>query len=155
MFNGPSHRRATSGGWGQWATLCAYFTPSMVPFQMFTGLDDLPRFPTFICLENMNLILPAKAISDLNCITFCSDGWEMLEGASGKGGAEEATGWNRKGFSNWQRWDANEASFTRRAALYSLKCVSTDVDFVTPLCSQVVYEGLVDDIFRIKCGEYE
>lgn len=29
-----------------------------------------------------------------------------------------------------------------------------DVDFVTPLCSQVVYEGLVDDIFRIKCGEY-
>lgn len=31
----------------------------------------------------------------------------------------------------------------------------TDVDFVTPLCSQVVYEGLVDDIFRIKCGEYE
>lgn len=31
----------------------------------------------------------------------------------------------------------------------------TDVDFVTPLCSQVVYEGLVDDIFRIKCGEYQ
>lgn len=30
-------------------------------------------------------------------------------------------------------------------------CLS-DVDFVTPLCSQVVYEGLVDDIFRIKCG---
>ncbi|KAG8001175.1 Vacuolar protein sorting-associated protein 33B [Nibea albiflora] len=30
--------------------------------------------------------------------------------------------------------------------------VFADVDFVTPLCSQVVYEGLVDDIFRIKCG---
>lgn len=29
-----------------------------------------------------------------------------------------------------------------------------DVDFVTPLCSQVVYEGLVDDIFKIKCGGY-
>uniref|UniRef100_A0A8C9SLW6 VPS33B late endosome and lysosome associated n=1 Tax=Scleropages formosus TaxID=113540 RepID=A0A8C9SLW6_SCLFO len=30
-----------------------------------------------------------------------------------------------------------------------------DVDFVTPLCSQVVYEGLVDDIFRIKwCVEF-
>uniref|UniRef100_A0A3P8VQL7 VPS33B late endosome and lysosome associated n=1 Tax=Cynoglossus semilaevis TaxID=244447 RepID=A0A3P8VQL7_CYNSE len=29
---------------------------------------------------------------------------------------------------------------------------SPDVDFVTPLCSQVVYEGLVDDTFRIKCG---
>uniref|UniRef100_A0A673KAG8 Vacuolar protein sorting-associated protein 33B n=1 Tax=Sinocyclocheilus rhinocerous TaxID=307959 RepID=A0A673KAG8_9TELE len=30
-----------------------------------------------------------------------------------------------------------------------------DVDFVTPLCSQVVYEGLVDDLFRIKCGSVE
>lgn len=28
-----------------------------------------------------------------------------------------------------------------------------DVDYVTALCSQVVYEGLVDDTFRIKCGE--
>lgn len=33
--------------------------------------------------------------------------------------------------------------------------VFADVDFVTPLCSQVVYEGLVDDIFRIKCGGYQ
>lgn len=29
----------------------------------------------------------------------------------------------------------------------------SDVDFVTALCSQVVYEGLVDDTFRIKCGK--
>lgn len=35
----------------------------------------------------------------------------------------------------------------------SLFLFIADVDFVTPLCSQVVYEGLVDDIFRIKCGE--
>lgn len=42
-----------------------------------------------------------------------------------------------------------------RAALQSLRCVSTDVDYVTPLCSQVVYEGLVDDIFRIRCGGCE
>ncbi|CAK8675606.1 unnamed protein product [Clavelina lepadiformis] len=27
-----------------------------------------------------------------------------------------------------------------------------DVDYVTPLCSQVTYEGLLDDIFEIKCG---
>lgn len=27
-----------------------------------------------------------------------------------------------------------------------------DTDYVTALCSQVVYEGLVDDTFRIKCG---
>uniref|UniRef100_A0A8C9S310 VPS33B late endosome and lysosome associated n=1 Tax=Scleropages formosus TaxID=113540 RepID=A0A8C9S310_SCLFO len=33
--------------------------------------------------------------------------------------------------------------------------IDRDVDFVTPLCSQVVYEGLVDDIFRIKwCVEF-
>ncbi len=38
--------------------------------------------------------------------------------------------------------------------LLNLVFVSADVDFVTPLCSQVVYEGLVDDIFRIKCGEF-
>lgn len=30
----------------------------------------------------------------------------------------------------------------------------SDVDFVTALCSQVVYEGLVDDTFRIKCGKW-
>ncbi|KAK6475118.1 vacuolar protein sorting-associated protein 33B-like isoform X1 [Huso huso] len=33
--------------------------------------------------------------------------------------------------------------------------IDRDVDFVTSLCSQVVYEGLVDDIFRIKCGDVE
>uniref|UniRef100_A0A452S2D8 VPS33B late endosome and lysosome associated n=1 Tax=Ursus americanus TaxID=9643 RepID=A0A452S2D8_URSAM len=31
----------------------------------------------------------------------------------------------------------------------------SDVDFVTALCSQVVYEGLVDDTFRIKCGSVD
>ncbi|XP_017691697.1 PREDICTED: vacuolar protein sorting-associated protein 33B isoform X1 [Lepidothrix coronata] len=30
-----------------------------------------------------------------------------------------------------------------------------DVDYVTALCSQVVYEGLVDDTFRIKCGSVD
>lgn len=29
-----------------------------------------------------------------------------------------------------------------------------DTDYVTALCSQVVYEGLVDDTFRIKCGRW-
>ncbi|KAB1257285.1 Vacuolar protein sorting-associated protein 33B [Camelus dromedarius] len=31
----------------------------------------------------------------------------------------------------------------------------SDMDFVTALCSQVVYEGLVDDTFRIKCGSVD
>lgn len=30
----------------------------------------------------------------------------------------------------------------------------SDMDFVTALCSQMVYEGLVDDTFRIKCGQW-
>ncbi|KAG8575359.1 hypothetical protein GDO81_009537 [Engystomops pustulosus] len=33
--------------------------------------------------------------------------------------------------------------------------IDRDVDYITPMCSQVVYEGLVDDIFRIKCGSVE
>ncbi|KAM4747571.1 vacuolar protein sorting-associated protein 33B [Rhinophrynus dorsalis] len=40
----------------------------------------------------------------------------------------------------------------RRSDLGLLFMIDRDVDYVTPLCSQVVYEGLVDDIFRIKCG---
>uniref|UniRef100_A0A493T5B8 Vacuolar protein sorting-associated protein 33B n=1 Tax=Anas platyrhynchos platyrhynchos TaxID=8840 RepID=A0A493T5B8_ANAPP len=30
-----------------------------------------------------------------------------------------------------------------------------DTDYVTALCSQMVYEGLVDDTFRIKCGSVD
>ncbi|KAM9313049.1 vacuolar protein sorting-associated protein 33B [Gastrophryne carolinensis] len=33
--------------------------------------------------------------------------------------------------------------------------IDRDVDYITPLCSQMVYEGLVDDTFRIKCGSVE
>ncbi|CAH2274185.1 vacuolar sorting-associated 33B [Pelobates cultripes] len=43
----------------------------------------------------------------------------------------------------------------RRPDLGVVFMIDRDVDYVTPLCSQVVYEGLVDDIFRIKCGSVE
>ncbi|XP_013929896.1 PREDICTED: vacuolar protein sorting-associated protein 33B isoform X2 [Thamnophis sirtalis] len=33
--------------------------------------------------------------------------------------------------------------------------IDRDVDYITALCSQVVYEGLVDDTFRIKCGSVD
>ncbi|XP_062927093.1 vacuolar protein sorting-associated protein 33B isoform X1 [Mobula hypostoma] len=33
--------------------------------------------------------------------------------------------------------------------------IDRDVDYVSPMCSQVVYEGLVDDVFRIKCGSVD
>ena len=29
-----------------------------------------------------------------------------------------------------------------------------DVDYVTPLCSQLTYEGLLDETFGIKCGRH-
>ncbi len=31
----------------------------------------------------------------------------------------------------------------------------SDVDYLTPLCSQVTYEGLIDDIFGISSGFVE
>lgn len=37
---------------------------------------------------------------------------------------------------------------------FTVGTLVSDVDFVTALCSQVVYEGLVDDTFRIKCGKW-
>lgn len=43
----------------------------------------------------------------------------------------------------------------RKPEIGTVFLIDRDVDFVTPLCSQVVYEGLVDDIFRIKCGSVE
>nr|XP_033775551.1 vacuolar protein sorting-associated protein 33B isoform X2 [Geotrypetes seraphini] len=43
----------------------------------------------------------------------------------------------------------------KRPAVGSIFLFDRDVDYITPLCSQVVYEGLVDDIFRIKCGSVE
>ncbi|XP_009984492.1 PREDICTED: vacuolar protein sorting-associated protein 33B, partial [Tauraco erythrolophus] len=42
----------------------------------------------------------------------------------------------------------------RRAAVLAPALVA-DTDYVTALCSQVVYEGLVDDTFRIKCGSVD
>ncbi|NXF00958.1 VP33B protein, partial [Smithornis capensis] len=40
----------------------------------------------------------------------------------------------------------------RKPEIGHIFLMDRDVDYVTALCSQVVYEGLVDDTFRIKCG---
>ncbi|KAJ7994774.1 hypothetical protein DPEC_G00252960 [Dallia pectoralis] len=45
-----------------------------------------------------------------------------------------------------------EQQRVRQADIGNMFLFDRDVDLVTPLCSQVVYEGLVDDVFRIKCG---
>jgi len=59
---------------------------------------------------------------------------------AGAGCREKRGGWLRRG----ER--AGEREGSRMPALVA------DTDYVTALCSQVVYEGLVDDTFRIKCG---
>ncbi|XP_039349006.1 vacuolar protein sorting-associated protein 33B isoform X2 [Mauremys reevesii] len=46
-------------------------------------------------------------------------------------------------------------SQARRPDISHVFLMDRDVDYVTALCSQVVYEGLVDDTFRIKCGSVD
>ncbi|KAH0620143.1 hypothetical protein JD844_014776 [Phrynosoma platyrhinos] len=46
-------------------------------------------------------------------------------------------------------------NMVRKPEIGSIFLMDRDVDYVTALCSQVVYEGLVDDTFRIKCGSVD
>ncbi|XP_056877373.1 vacuolar protein sorting-associated protein 33B [Takifugu flavidus] len=52
----------------------------------------------------------------------------------------------------WREQGERGPTKNQQAKIGKVFLIDRDVDFVTPLCSQVVYEGLVDDIFRIKCG---
>ncbi|NXX99262.1 VP33B protein, partial [Centropus bengalensis] len=52
--------------------------------------------------------------------------------------------------------EENEAdSQGRKPEIGNVFLMDRDTDYVTALCSQVVYEGLVDDTFRIKCGSVD
>ncbi|NXL79059.1 VP33B protein, partial [Leptocoma aspasia] len=60
----------------------------------------------------------------------------------------------------YELWrDLEEESETegqgRRPEIGHIFLMDRDTDYVTALCSQVVYEGLVDDTFRIKCGSVD
>ncbi|XP_047437339.1 vacuolar protein sorting-associated protein 33B [Mugil cephalus] len=55
-------------------------------------------------------------------------------------------------YESWREQVEEGEQKTRQAEIGKVFLIDRDVDFVTPLCSQVVYEGLVDDIFKIKCG---
>ncbi|XP_054859036.1 vacuolar protein sorting-associated protein 33B [Eublepharis macularius] len=46
-------------------------------------------------------------------------------------------------------------SLGRKPEIGQVFLLDRDVDYITALCSQVVYEGLVDDTFRIKCGSVD
>ncbi|KAM6388240.1 vacuolar protein sorting-associated protein 33B isoform 1-T1 [Pluvialis apricaria] len=43
----------------------------------------------------------------------------------------------------------------RKPEIGNVFLMDRDTDYVTALCSQMVYEGLVDDTFRIKCGSVD
>ncbi|XP_041849148.1 vacuolar protein sorting-associated protein 33B [Melanotaenia boesemani] len=55
-------------------------------------------------------------------------------------------------YESWREQVEEGEKKAHKAEIGNVFLIDRDVDFVTPLCSQVVYEGLVDDIFRIKCG---
>lgn len=59
---------------------------------------------------------------------------------------------SKMAYESWREQVEEGEQKTRQAEIGNVFLIDRDVDFVTPLCSQVVYEGLVDDIFRIKCG---
>ncbi|XP_022334055.2 vacuolar protein sorting-associated protein 33B-like isoform X1 [Crassostrea virginica] len=51
--------------------------------------------------------------------------------------------------------DNNSDQDFSRHEIGSLILIDRDVDYVTPLCSQLTYEGLLDETFGIKCGTIE
>ncbi|KAK9543300.1 hypothetical protein VZT92_001090 [Zoarces viviparus] len=59
---------------------------------------------------------------------------------------------SKMAYESWREQVEQGEQRARQAEIGKVFLIDRDVDFVTPLCSQVVYEGLVDDIFRIKCG---
>uniref|UniRef100_UPI0037E727F1 vacuolar protein sorting-associated protein 33B n=1 Tax=Semicossyphus pulcher TaxID=241346 RepID=UPI0037E727F1 len=59
---------------------------------------------------------------------------------------------SKMAYESWREQVEEGEQKARHAEIGKVFLIDRDVDFVTPLCSQVVYEGLVDDIFRIKCG---
>ncbi|XP_035769611.1 vacuolar protein sorting-associated protein 33B [Neolamprologus brichardi] len=59
---------------------------------------------------------------------------------------------SKMAYESWREQVEEGEQKARQAEIGNVFLIDRDVDFVTPLCSQVVYEGLVDDIFRIKCG---
>ncbi|XP_071777233.1 vacuolar protein sorting-associated protein 33B [Centroberyx gerrardi] len=59
---------------------------------------------------------------------------------------------SKMAYESWREQVEEGEQKARQAEIGNVFLIDRDVDFVSPLCSQVVYEGLVDDIFKIKCG---
>lgn len=128
------------------------------PFSKVHGIGRFSKVPRLRLLEKylFNISSTTVAIVGLNCsVQMVNKCWrqQVEEGEQKSREAKIGTVFLI------DRGETHTLSFhlwaTCRAALHSPQRVFADVDYVTPLCSQVVYEGLVDDIFRIKCGGYE
>lgn len=96
----------------------------------------------------------------LNCVRLSGTRWRTSPGGSrSKKGNKELVKQRSERFFSLTEVRRRREFSSLWATCWTLSSltvvVCADVDFVTPLCSQVVYEGLVDDIFRIKCGEYQ
>uniref|UniRef100_A0A8C5BGI0 VPS33B late endosome and lysosome associated n=1 Tax=Gadus morhua TaxID=8049 RepID=A0A8C5BGI0_GADMO len=62
---------------------------------------------------------------------------------------------SKMAYESWREQVEEGEQKGRDGEIGSVFLFDRDVDYVTPMCSQVVYEGLVDDIFRIKwCVEF-
>ncbi|CAL8404871.1 unnamed protein product [Boreogadus saida] len=59
---------------------------------------------------------------------------------------------SKMAYESWREQVEEGEQKGRDGEIGSVFLFDRDVDYVTPMCSQVVYEGLVDDVFRIKCG---
>lgn len=130
--------------------------PPPLPLRAFLqGLRDRTLFQGCSNFSERVFRLGCFYASALTAVDLCSDGLRVVAGPGGRGRAEDSAGWDRKGFPHRQRWERPVVRGQSGDTSSPLTHFSffTDVDFVSPLCSQVVYEGLVDDIFRIKCGE--
>ncbi|XP_077450946.1 vacuolar protein sorting-associated protein 33B isoform X1 [Stigmatopora argus] len=59
---------------------------------------------------------------------------------------------SKMAYESWREQAEEGDQKARKSEIGNVFVIDRDVDFVTPMCSQVVYEGLVDDVFKIKCG---
>lgn len=51
------------------------------------------------------------------------------------------------------KWRIGLLLFVMKSRIVLKLSFFVDVDYVTPLCSQLTYEGLLDETFGIKCGK--
>ncbi|XP_061671715.1 vacuolar protein sorting-associated protein 33B isoform X6 [Syngnathoides biaculeatus] len=135
-------------------------TSSVWNFQSFFG--------TTICEENkcLNTLLYCKfshfeimeaseifIAGDLRWVRTAGSALHLLQSIYGPFSKVYGIGrCSKMAYESWKEQAKEEEQNNQNSEIGNVFLLDRDVDLVTPMCSQVVYEGLVDDIFRIKCG---